>query len=162
VIRDLVLPATDTYEITARGVGGTTGPYVLAIIPATIALVPGPITEPAPSEPDFVFSGEITSLTQRDRHALAANSGARATVEVNRLVTDDDGSGTLDPAVELRDSRNFLLRADDDGGDNDPPGPGRNAIIRNFTLPATDTYSVVVFGADGTVGPYEVRIFLRE
>ncbi len=162
LIRDFVLPATDTYEITARGVGGTAGPYVLAITPPTIALVPGPITTPAPAEPDFEFSGEIASLTQRDRHTFAANSGLRVTIEVNRLTTNDDGSGTLDPAVELRDSRNFLLRADDDGGDTDPPGPGRNAIIRNLTLPATDTYSVLVFGADGTLGAYEVKVFLRE
>jgi hypothetical protein len=89
-------------------------------------------------------------------YTFPANKGTVVTIAVNRT------SATLDPAVELQDSRGFVLRTDNDGGTNEPPGPGRNALIANFTLPATDTYRVVVVGSGGTTGPYEVKVFFHE
>lgn len=157
VIRSFQLPATDTYDVVARGSGGTFGPYTLEIMPPTARLFPGP--PPGGQEaPTFTFTGTIVSAVDRHTHAFAANRGAVVTIEVNRLPSDGD---LLDPAMEVRDSRNFLLRADDDGGTNNPPGPGRNAIVKNLTLPATDTYRVVVSGSGATTGPYEVRVFVR-
>jgi hypothetical protein len=83
------------------------------------------------------------------------------TITVSRVPSLSDGRGTLDPAVELRDSRDILLRADDDAGTNTPPGPGRNAVIPRLTLPATDAYTIVVQGAGNTTGPYIVEVTIH-
>ncbi len=160
VIRNLTLPATDTYLVIARGVGGTYGPYVLEIMPPTIALTLGP-PPPPPPPPNFTFTGDIARIGERDTFAFAANLGQRATIEVRRLGNNPDGTATLDPAVELRDSRGVFIATDSDGGLNVPPGPGRNALIPNLLLQATDTYRVIVSGEAGTLGPYEVQIRLR-
>lgn len=161
-IKNYALPATDTYLVIARGGNGTSGSYVLDLNPATIVLVPGPITTPPPPPtPKFTFTETIASSTERDTHTFPANAGTVATIEVNRTATNPDGSGSLDPVAELRDSQNFLLRSDNDGGTNDPSGPGRNALLKNVTLPATDTYRIVISGSGGTTGPYVVKVFFQ-
>jgi YD repeat-containing protein len=160
VIQNFTLPATDTYVVVASGAGGTYGSYVLNISPATITLVPGAIVSP-PEGRQITFTGTIATIDQRDTFIFAANIGDRATIAVNRVANNQDGSGTLDPGVELHDSRSFLLASDSDTGTDDPPGPGRNALIPNFLLPATDTYQVVVYGEGGSLGPYQVIITLQ-
>lgn len=159
VIADLTLPATDVYTIVARGVGGTKGPYLLTIEPAQIALVL--VQPPVPGAPAFVFSGGL-ALGQEAEHAFPAAVGTTATIDVVRVANQGDGTSTLDPAVELLDSRGFVIASDDDGGTNSPPGPGRNAKISAIRLPATDTYRIRVKAAGGTAGPYEVRVFLQD
>lgn len=160
VVRDRVLPATDTYRVVARGSGGTAGPYVLEMTPPTISLVPLDVGSTTPEGRLVVFSGEIPSAGALASHSFAANRSERATIDVLRVANAVGGRSTLDPAVELRDSRGFSLASDSDGGTNVPEGPGRNAKIPNFLLPATDTYRVVVSGEGGSVGPYQVRITL--
>ena len=161
VISNVSLPATDTYAVLARGAGGTSGPYVLDITPSTIALLPGPpiVMAPAPP-PEFRFTGVIARPGERDAFVFAANVGQRATIEVRRMANNADGTATLDPAVELRDSRGFFVASDSDTGLNDPQGPGRNALVPNLLLNATDAYRVIVAGEGGTTGPYDVRIKL--
>jgi len=159
VVANVTLPATDTYIVIARGGGGTYGSYVLNITPNTIALLPGTVVPP-PQGQLITFSGSIGALDERDTFSFAANGGETARVEVDRVANNPDGSGTLDPTVEVRDSRNVVIASDDDGGTNMPPGPGRNALIPNLLLPATDTYRVVVFSSTGSIGPYTVKITL--
>lgn len=161
-IRNYTLPATDTYLVVARGASGTAGPYLLEISPSTRILVSGPPTPPPPPPTlQFTFAGDIATATERDTHTFPANGGTRVNIEVNRLV-NQDGSVTLDPAMELRDSRNILLRSDNDGGTNQPPGPGRNAVLNNVLLQATDTYQIVVFGNGGAKGKYEVKVYFHQ
>ena len=159
VVANVTLPATDTYIVIARGGGGTYGSYVLNITPNTIALLPGTVVPP-PQGQLITFSGSIGALDERDTFSFAANGGETARVEVDRVANNPDGSGTLEPTVEVRDSRNVVIASDDDGGTNMPPGPGRNALIPNLLLPATDTYRVVVFSSTGSIGPYTVKITL--
>jgi len=160
LIQNFTLPATDTYIVVASGAGGTYGPYVLNIDQLAITLVSGAIVSP-PEGRQITFTDTISTTVQRDTFSFAANIGDRATIAVNRVANNPDGSGTLDPGVELHDSRGFLIVSDSDTGTNDPPGPGRNALIANFLLPATDTYQVVVYGEGGSLGPYEVIITLQ-
>jgi hypothetical protein len=159
-IMNLSLPSTDTFRVTARGAGGTFGPYVLEITPPTIVLVPGEIIEP-PRDRETLVAGEISGIAERDSVSFAADRGERIFIEARRLANHDDGRGSLDPGLELRDSRNFLIASDTDTGTNDPPGPGRNALIPNLFVEATDTYRIVVFGESGSRGPYELRITVR-
>lgn len=160
LIQNLQLPATDTYIVVASGTGSTNGAYVLNIDPPTIILQRGAIVSP-PEGRQIIFAGTIAAIDQRDTVTFAANVGDRATISARRVANNSDGSATLDPAVELYDSRRFLVAADSDTGTNDPPGPGRNALIPNFLLPATDTYRLVLSGEGGTTGPYQVIVTLR-
>ncbi|MBI3784616.1 MAG: RHS repeat protein [Deltaproteobacteria bacterium] len=160
LIQNLTLPATDTYVLRASGAGGTYGPYILNLRPATIPLVPGAIVSP-PEGRRLTFAGTIVAVGQRNTVAFAANAGDRATIAVNRVTNNPDGSGSLDPAVELRDSRGFSIASDSDTGTNDPPGPGHNALVADFVLPATDTYQVIVSGEGGSIGPYQVVVTLH-
>ena len=155
-IPNLTLPATDTYTVLASGVGGTFGSYVLSITPPAIVLTPQAPVPGAP--PTFTFQGSISTQVEHDVFTFPANAGTTASVHVNRVVNQPDGSGMLDPTVELRDSHGFLLARNDDSGNNRPPGTGRNALIPRVAFPATDTYAVVVMGSNGTVGPYTVAI----
>jgi len=159
VIQNFTLPATDTFHVVARGKAGTSGRYILEIEPSSIALLPGP-AEPAQS-PAFVFQGTISAQAEADFFTFPADRGQFATISVNRVANNPDGSGTLDAQVELRDSRGFLLGRDDDSGTNQPPGPGRNAAMSRIFLPATDAYSLKVRGTNATVGPYRVEVFLE-
>ena len=177
LISTFQLPATDTYTLVALGKGGTRGPYDLLLTTARdTQLAGGHINPPRPIEPSFVFNGdisavpeaavpqfefqgEIASPAELDTFTFPGNAGTVASIQVSRVGNNPDGSGTVDPKVELRDSQGFLLAQDDNTGPNVPPGPGGNALILNFALPATDTYTIGVTGAQGTIGPYEVEVF---
>jgi len=156
------LPATDTYTVVARGAGGTVGPYHLFLTTTSETPFGSQASIPDEVDPAFVFSGEIASLGATEDHTFAASAGTRVTLELLRLANQPDGSGSLDPRLELRDSRGILLHADNDSGSNLPPGPGRNALIPSVTLPATDTYTVTTAGSGGSTGPYELRIIFGD
>jgi hypothetical protein len=140
VIESFTLPATDSYRLTARGKAGTSGTYILEIEPSSITLLPGPAeptqppafvfngtisARPLQATPAFTFQGTITTAPQRDTHTFPANIDTVVSVQVNRAANQANGSGTLDPSVELRDSRDFLLRQDAAAGPTSRPGPVR-------------------------------------
>lgn len=120
-------------------------------------LVPGPVsivaTTPLGSAEGSVDILAPPNVCGADIWHFVANSGAVITLSMSRIPNQADGSSTLDPYLELQDSRGFVLARDDEGGTSDPPGPGRNAVIRDFVLPATETYLVVARGAGGHVAP---------
>ncbi|MCI0635292.1 MAG: hypothetical protein L0206_15475 [Actinobacteria bacterium] len=158
-IRSLALPATDTYTIVASGRGGSRGSYHLTLSAADgRELAGGRVGGPGSVRPAFAFQGEITSVVRRRTHTFAASAGTRVTIAVNRLDNLPGGQGTLDPSVELRSSLGIVVGRDSDGGTDRPEGPGRNALISNLTLPATDAYEIVVSGTGSTSGPYEITI----
>jgi len=162
-ITGFVFPATDTYTVIARGAGGTTGGYDLLLTTATdTPLVKGRSSRPESVDPSFVFNASIESFGQQKTHRFSASVGSILSVEVLRQVNQPDGSGTLDPRVEIIDSSGVVIFSDDDGGNNIPPGPGRNAAIVSVTLPATDTYNIVVTGSGGTIGPYIATVIFGD
>jgi hypothetical protein len=95
---------------------------------------------------------------QADLWHFTANRGELITLMMNRAPNQPDGSSTLDPALELRDSQGILIASDDDGGTIVPPGPGKNALIRGATLPATYTYVLTARGSSGSSGPYALAV----
>ena len=154
----VTLPATDTYVLAAEGGHGTSGPYALSVAPQTVELQPGLVISTTQNPRQQTFSGTITKPGELGSFVFAANIGEHVTIEVRRVANQPDGTSTFDPAVELRDSRGYLIAADRDGGTNDPPGPGRNALLSDLPMPATDAYQLVVSGESGTTGPYELTI----
>lgn len=158
-ITGFIFPATDTYTVIARGAGGTTGSYDLLLTTATdTPLVKGRSSRPESVEPSFVFNASIESFGQQKTHRFSASVGSALSVEVLRQVNQSDGSGSLDPRVEITDSTGVVIFSDDDGGNNTPPGPGRNAAIVSVALPGTDTYNINVTGSGGTIGPYTATV----
>jgi len=158
-ITGFVFPATDTYTVISRGAGGTAGSYDLLLTTATdTPLVKGRSTPTESVEPSFLFNESIDIFGQQKTHRFSASVGSRLSVEVVRQINQSDGSGSLDPRVEITDSNGVVIFTDDDGGGNTPPGPGRNAAIVSVTLPATDTYNIIVTGGGGTTGPYKATV----
>ncbi len=154
----LILPTTDTYTVITHGVGGTTGTYDLLFTIATdTPIVEGQFAAPDTVQPGITFNGDVQAGGTAT-HTFTANVGTTVSVEINRDPSLPDGSGTLDPAVEIRDSRGFLLVGDDDTGSDIPPGPGRNALIPSIVLPATDTYTLSITGSGSTSGSYSGRV----
>ncbi len=82
----------------------------------------------------------------------------RVNLAMTRMANQPDGSSTLDPLVEILDSRGVLVAADDDSGSDTPPGPGRNALVQDLAIPAPDTYTVIARGAGGTGGGYVIQL----
>jgi len=153
------LPATDTYTLAVTGAGGTTGPYDLFVtVGGADALVAESLEAPLDVAPEFSFEGAIPDAGARTEHAFSANGGSRVTITVDRIANQPGDFGTLDPSVELVDSRGFVVARDSDGGSNVPPGPGLNARISEVDLLATDTYRLIVSGQNGTVGPYQLSV----
>jgi RHS repeat-associated protein len=162
-IEGFAVPASDTYTVVARGTGGSRGPYTLYLTTASnTPLIEGRVDQPSGVEPAFVFSGDVAIPGELDRHVFAASVGTRISIVVDRVANQPDGSGSLDPRVELRTSNGILIAGDDNTGGDDPPGPGRNALVASFTLPATDTYEIVIAGTGGTTGPYRAEVIFGD
>ncbi len=92
-----------------------------------------------------VVTGELTVNAEQDRYEFMALEGALVTIEASRI------SGTADLMLALEGPSGVLLVSDDDGG------PGNTPAIRNFTLPETGRYSVVVTAVSG-YGAYELSL----
>src|SRR5882762_727653 len=88
----------------------------------------------------------INSAGQVDSWAFDALAGDVVSISI------DTPSGGLNPYVELRNSANGLLVADDDGG------PGLDALIGAFAISSSGSYSIRVSGNSSTTGPYTVRL----
>lgn len=99
---------------------------------------------------------ELLASGVRHTYRFTANRGDTVSIRLRRRSNLPDGSGALDPVIEVFNSQNILLVRDDDSGTSVPPGPGRNAQIPNYVLPATDTYTIAVTGKGGSRGPYDL------
>jgi RHS repeat-associated protein len=99
---------------------------------------------------------EIAASAERDFYSFAGSGGEVVTIRMLRRSNQPDGSSTLNPVLELRTSQGLVIARDDDGGDNFPRGPGRNAQLTAFILPASGVYSIAAGGQSGTRGPYDL------
>lgn len=74
-------------------------------------------------------------------------AGQTIDITLDRVANQLDGSGTLDPVVDLYfgsdDSTFTFLIGDDDSGGNIPSGPYSNSLISNYTLLDTGVYSIL-------------------
>ncbi len=142
-IDQFLVPADGVYYIIAsrfEGQAGTTaGGYRLELqslgsafdgVPEGVARIGYGVT----------ITGSISDETPEALYAFRGSAGDIITVTMNR------GDGDLDPVVSLLDaSRNVLVRDDDSG-------PGQNARIERFTLPASGVYYIRAGRYDGAEG----------
>jgi len=98
----------------------------------------------------------ISRAGERDSYSFAANVGDVVSLRLRRRSNQRDGGSSLDPALEVHDSRGFVVAVDDDGSIARVEGPGNDAAILELALPATDTYTVIADGRSATTGPYEL------
>ncbi|KAB2866607.1 MAG: hypothetical protein F9K46_01970 [Anaerolineae bacterium] len=68
------------------------------------------------------------------------------------IVSIGVNSTAFDATLELLDAQGILLTTDLDSGKNNNP------IIRDFTLPTTQTYTIAVSAADGKSGAYSLTL----
>ena len=100
--------------------------------------------------PGTPVTGDIESLADRDYFSLSVTSGVAYRIDAEGQV---GFKGTLtDPAIELRDSANVQLAANNDGGD------GPNARL-TWTADTTTTVYVVIVGYnDADTGTYTLTV----
>jgi len=100
----------------------------------------------------------ISAPGQRDIYRVSLNAGDVLSAQIMRLVNQPDGTSSLDPVIELHSSNGYLLASDDNTGIDLVAGPNSNAAINGFSVPATDTYTIVVRAALGTMGTYDLLL----
>ncbi|MGQ9889894.1 MAG: PPC domain-containing protein [Aggregatilineales bacterium] len=142
-IDQFLVPADGVYYIIAsrfEGQAGTTaGSYRLELqslgnafdgVPEGVARIGYGVT----------MTGNISDDAPEALYAFRGGAGDVITVTMNR------GDGDLDPMVSLLDASRNVLARDDDGG------PGQNARIERFTLPASGVYYIRAGRYDGAEG----------
>ncbi len=109
-------------------------------------------------DPAVRATASIDRPGERDFYRFPASLGDRVTLSLERTGDSSGGASTLDPSLELFNSRGILVARDRNSGLNEPPGPGSNARIASFRIPATDVYTTVVRGDDATRGRYQLTL----
>ncbi len=148
VIAGFSLPADGSYLVRATRYGFEHGPsagsYTL-IIETEAAPVEAGTTVPEPLTPGVIASGALDLQTVARRYTLSGGAGDRLTVVVERT------TGTLDPALALRDPGGSLIAASRAWLD---PAEAR---ISRVELPADGVYTLEVILDDlSAAGAYRL------
>ncbi len=158
LIKDFLLPADGLYTITATrfemAAGQTSGPYRLEL------MLPDLVLQDLPAGTQLLAwdrAVEARLDNETPARLYAIQGGADDVV----TITMDRNSGNLDAVLNLRDAEQQLLVSDDD------TGPGRNARIGDYVLPADGIYLVEATrysgddGATDTAGGYILNLTRR-
>lgn len=153
LIQSYIIPETGRYYVLAarfdREQGVTSGEYTLrldgvtgeapVVAPGTLTILPG-------STVTGIIGDEASAVT----YAFLARDGDVVTIEMT--ATDGD----LDPLLLLFSAESVQLAQDDDSG------PGKNARIAAFSIPADGTYYVIAtryeFQNGQTRGSYQLSL----
>lgn len=123
VAQSITLDATGSYTVVVAGAGlDDAGPYTLQLVEIGEELVAQPIAYGETVE------DELRSFLP-DRWTFEGTAGDLVTIRLE--------SEAFDALLELRDAAGLLLAANDDAGG------GTNALINEFSLPQTGTYTIV-------------------
>ncbi len=148
LIADFRLPADGVYTLTAtcfgRAVDDCSGNYRLEVLQPDHVL-----EELPPGTQPLAWGRALQASIANDAPArlyfFAGGGGDVVTITMDR------SSGNLDAVLNLLDEQQALLVSDDD------TGPGRNARIGEFTLPADGIYLVQATRYSGDEGATDTR-----
>ncbi len=148
LIRDYRLPAVGVYTIIATRYEGADGDSSGAC--RLEIMLPDLVQEDLPPGAQLVDLGQalqsqLDNETPARLYAFAAGAGDVMTI------TMDGSSGDLDAVLNLLDLEHVLLVSDDDSG------PGRNARIGEFALPADGIYLVEATRYSGDEGATDTK-----
>ena len=137
-IADFVLPSSGTYRVLVDGIGDTTGDFTLGLTNYTRGIAPITDDQSINSSLDFPGDGET--------YVFSGSTGDRITL----FVDDNTDGGAKRARVRLLDSQGTVLASAQDtayyaNGD---------AEIRDFILPSSETYTVLVDGLGDTTGDF--------
>lgn len=153
VIQSYIIPESGTYFLQAarfdREAGVTAGSYLIRLEGVTgeaPVVSPGTLTILYGSS----IPGEITNEATTATYAFLGNEADIVTIDLGA------SSGNLDPYLLLFTSNSVQLAEDDDSG------PGKDARIASFTLPANDIYYIVAtrfeYEAGDTTGQFTLSL----
>ncbi len=141
LINDYRLPQSGSYRIVARAFSSSLGAY-------TISLEQAEIDQQSISYGE-TQSGQLTELERRHYWTFEGSAGDRVTISMV-------GQGALDDTyLELYGPDGALLITDDDSGE------GFFALIENYTLPDTGTYTIIARAYSSDVGTYNLTLQSR-
>lgn len=153
LIQSYIIPATGRYYVQAtrfdRAQGTTTGDYILRldgvtgeapiVAPGTLTILPG-----------STVTGAISNENSAVTYAFLGRAGDVVTIEMTAAESD------LDPLLVLFSAESVQLALDDDSG------PGKNARIAAYRIPADGTYYIVAtrfeFQNGKTTGNYRLSL----
>ena len=159
-IIDYRIPADGKYHIIAtrfdRSAGTTGGEYQLSL-----DIVEDPFVGVPPGTVSLDFGTSITGIisgdNEEDIYAFYGRQGEVVSISMTRV------NGNLDALLELLNGAQEVVTRNDDRG-----GTDQNALINNFSLPATGTYYISArryAGSDGnpdTFGSYVLVLAERD
>ncbi|MBN1179963.1 MAG: pre-peptidase C-terminal domain-containing protein, partial [Anaerolineae bacterium] len=138
-IRYYVLPSNGTYTIVARGLSLQAGSYALSLVYTDdLAVGGGQITYGQSVEGTLDVDGE-------NRWNFQGTAGDVVTIAMD----ETDG---MDTYLELYSFTGERLARDDDSGD------GLNALIADFRLPDTGTYTIIARSYSYNGGSYRLTL----
>lgn len=144
-IRSYSLPTTGQYTIIARGYSGELGTYTLIL--ERIEYGAGEDVSVSLRFGEQV-EGRITTQAG-DRWTFAGQAGDLVTIEMNGVTLGDS-------YLELLGTDGSELVSDDDSGQE------RDALISEYLLPGSGTYTVIARGYGGETGSYTLSLDREE
>jgi uncharacterized protein YdeI (BOF family) len=152
-IRNVTLSVTGVYTIVASHFGTSQGDFTL-----TLTLISGNSPIGATATPSTgggnsitygqTVQGSLTASMSEVRYTFTAQPGDVVDIHMNR------SGSSLDPLLILLGPNGQEIARDDDGGGS------RNAFIRNLTLSAGGTYTIVASSFGNSQGDFSVSLTL--
>jgi hypothetical protein len=143
-IQALVIPEDGTYYIVATryglAAGTSTGSFVLTLDEADGSGLRASPQTALVMRPGQTLEGEIDATVSGQYYRFEAQQDQLITVSMERL------GGDLDPFLVLADAGMREIVSDDDSG------PGNNALISDFLIPADGTYYLLATRHDREIG----------
>jgi hypothetical protein len=99
-----------------------------------------------------------------DLYEMSALAGESITIALCRVGDQPDGSSLLDPRLCVYQGSiasptgTGVVTDDDGGGDCFTTGPFGASLITDWSVPATDTYTIAASAWGATEGPYELSV----
>lgn len=158
---ETIRPTLDQHYVVGFTVGtnGTAAAQLGGYQTTDAATIPWQEETPVPVSANLPVSGQISDTNVYDTYTFEGTTGQRV------IISDTATSPTLDTKLFLMGPSGLQVAENDDSGVTSPTVRRSDALIANFVLPESGTYTIIatryatVFG--GTVGGYTLTLTIN-